>query len=184
MSRIKKNNAELKASRPTLEEVKFIPRIPLSILVENVRSVHNVGAIFRSADGFGAEKIFLTGYTAYPPREDLHKTALGAEKSVPWEYSPDPMETAKQLQARGITLAALEQTSDARSIYLTDWVFPLCLMVGNEVTGISDELVKLADLAVEIPMQGIKQSLNVSVAAGVAGYEIARNYYRQKELQF
>ena len=84
--RIKRNNDELKADRPTIHEVKFIPRLPVSILVENIRSVHNVGSIFRSADGFGAEKIYLSGYTAYPPREDLHKTALGAEDAVPWEY--------------------------------------------------------------------------------------------------
>jgi len=184
LNRSKRNNAELKASRPTLEEVKLIPRIPLSILAENIRSVHNVGAIFRSADGFGAEKIFLTGYTAYPPREDLHKTALGAEKSVPWEYSSDPLEVAERLKTRGVTLAALEQTDDALSIYRISWQFPLCLIVGNEVTGISDELINLADLAVEIPMQGIKQSLNVSVATGVAGYEISRNYYQQKKLPF
>lgn len=81
LSRIKRTNDELKADRPTLGEVKQIPRLPISILVENVRSVHNVGSIFRSADGFGAEKIYLTGYTAYPSREDLHKTALGGRRS-------------------------------------------------------------------------------------------------------
>ena len=86
MSRVKRCNDELKANRPTFSEVKFIPRLPISILVENVRSVHNVGSIFRSADGFGAEKIYLTGYTAYPPRADLSKTALGAENSVLWEH--------------------------------------------------------------------------------------------------
>jgi len=84
--RIKRNNDEPKADRPTINEVKFIPRLPISILVENVRSVHNVGSIFRSADGFGADKIYLSGYTAHPPREDLHKTALGSEDAVPWEY--------------------------------------------------------------------------------------------------
>ena len=84
--RIKRSNDELKATRPTIKEIEFIPRLPISILVENVRSVHNVGSIFRSADGFGAEKIYLSGYTAYPPREDLRKTALGSEDAVPWEY--------------------------------------------------------------------------------------------------
>ena len=90
MKRIKRCNDELKADRPTVEEVKFIPRLPISILVENVRSVHNVGSIFRSADGFGAEKIYLTGYTAYPPRKDLHKTALGSENTVPWQFEKLP----------------------------------------------------------------------------------------------
>ena len=95
MDRIKRCNDELKADRPTIGEVEFIPRFPISILVENVRSVHNVGSIFRSADGFGAEKIYLTGYTAHPPREDLHKTALGAEDAVPWEYVEDPISAAE-----------------------------------------------------------------------------------------
>ena len=96
--RVKRTNDELKADRPTLEEVSFISRLPISILVENVRSVHNVGSIFRSADGFGASKIYLTGYTAYPPRDDLNKTALGAEESVPWEYHEDTIEIAKKIK--------------------------------------------------------------------------------------
>ena len=95
--RIKRSNDELKADRPTISEVKFIPRLPISILVENVRSVHNVGSIFRSADGFGADKIYLSGYTAHPPREDLHKTALGSEDAVPWEYFNNPIDAAKAI---------------------------------------------------------------------------------------
>ena len=94
-AKIKRTNDELKASRPTEEEVTKIPRLPISILVENVRSVHNVGSIFRSADGFGANKIYLTGYTACPPREDISKTALGADKVVPWEHYKNPIEAAK-----------------------------------------------------------------------------------------
>ena len=100
--KIKRTNDELKACRPTLEEVSFIPKLPISILVENVRSVHNVGSIFRSADGFGAEKIYLTGYTAYPPRDDLHKTALGAEDSVDWEYHEDTLIIARKIKSEGI----------------------------------------------------------------------------------
>ena len=110
MKRIKRCNDELKASRPTENEVKFIPRLPISILVENIRSVHNVGSIFRSADGFGSEKIYLSGYTAYPPRQDLYKTALGAEDVVPWEYFEEPLEAAKIVKNNGIKLIAIEQT--------------------------------------------------------------------------
>ena len=95
-AKIKRTNDELKASRPTEEEVTKIPRLPISILVENVRSVHNVGSIFRSADGFGASKIYLTGYTACPPREDISKTALGADKVVPWEHYKNPIEAEKK----------------------------------------------------------------------------------------
>ena len=177
LSRIKRTNDELKADRPTLGEVKQIPRLPISILVENVRSVYNVGSIFRSADGFGAEKIYLTGYTAYPPREDLHKTALGAEEAVPWEHFENPLNAAKAIKAQGIKLILLEQTTSSVDIYsISESEFPLCFIVGNEVTGVSEDLSTMADFHVEIPMRGVKQSLNVSVSTGVAGYEFSRIY--------
>jgi len=179
MARIKRCNDELKAVRPTPNEVKFIPRLPISILVENIRSVHNVGSVFRSADGFGADKIYLTGYTAHPPREDLHKTALGAEDAVPWEYIENPTNAAESIKNQGITLVLVEHTHDSKSIYKIDFQFPICFIVGNEVTGVSEELSRLADIHVELPMRGIKQSLNVSVAVGVAGYEFARNYVQE-----
>jgi len=174
--RIKRTNDELKSTRPILDEVKHIPRVPISILVENVRSVHNVGSIFRSADGFGASKIFLTGYTAYPPREDLSKTALGAEKAVPWEFIKDPIDAAKKIKKQRIKLVLLEQTIKSELIYNVKWEFPLCFIVGNEVSGVSEELCSLADIHAELPMRGIKQSLNVSVATGVIGYELLRYY--------
>ena len=176
MDRIKRCNDELKADRPTLKEVEFIPRLPISILVENVRSVYNVGSIFRSADGFSAEKIYLTGYTAYPPRKDLHKTALGSEDVVPWKYYKNPLDAAENIKKQDIPLVLIEQTLDSLSIYAMDFQFPICFMVGNEVTGVSEELSQLADMHVEIPMRGIKQSLNVAVAVGVVGYELSRHY--------
>ena len=178
--RIKRNNDELKADRPTINEVKFIPRLPVSILVENIRSVHNVGSIFRSADGFGAEKIYLSGYTAHPPREDLHKTALGAEDAVPWEYFKNPLDAATVIKKQGIPLILIEQTKQSKPIYEIDWKFPVCFIVGNEVSGVSEELSAMADIHVELPMRGVKQSLNVSVATGVVGYEFSR-YYSQYE---
>ena len=178
MKRIKRCNDELKAVRPTIKEVQFIPRLPISILVENVRSVHNVGSIFRSADGFGAEKIYLTGYTAYPPRDDLHKTALGAENVVPWEYIKEPLQAVESIKKQGMDLVLVEQTNLSQSIYDMDYQFPICFLVGNEVQGVSEELSKLADIHVELPMCGLKQSLNVSVAVGVVGYELSR-YYTQ-----
>ncbi|MDP6570472.1 MAG: RNA methyltransferase [Candidatus Marinimicrobia bacterium] len=176
MAEIKRPNDELKAARPTLKEIEFIPRLPISILVENVRSVHNVGSIFRSADGFGAEKIYLTGYTAYPPREDLHKTALGSEDAVPWEYVEESIDAAKKIKAAGINLILIEQTRTSIPLYEIKHDFPVCFIVGNEVTGVSEELSKLADVHAELPMRGIKQSLNVSVAAGVVGYELSRAF--------
>ena len=178
---LKRTNDELKAVRPTIEEVSFIPRLPISILVENVRSVHNVGSIFRSADGFGAEKIYLTGFTAYPPREDLHKTALGAEDSVPWEYHKDTISIAKKIKSEGIKLILVEQTHSSKSIYKSNYSFPVCFIVGNEVDGVSEELAKITDTHIELPMRGVKQSLNVSVATGIVGYELARAYIQKKE---
>ena len=183
MGRIKRCNDELKADRPTINEVEFIPKLPISILVENVRSVHNVGSIFRSADGFGAEKIYLTGYTAHPPREDLHKTALGAEDVVPWEYIENPIEAAEKIKNLNIPLILVEQTHESKSIYDIDFQFPICFIVGNEVTGVSEELSNLADSHIEIPMHGIKQSLNVSVAVGVVGYEFSRHYNQHVQSQ-
>ena len=174
--RIKRTNDELKADRPTLDEVKGIPRLPISILVENVRSVHNVGSIFRSADGFGAEMIYLTGYTAFPPRQDLSKTALGAEKAVPWKHFEHSIDAAKHVLSKGISLVLLEQTKTSKSIYDINWSFPVCFIVGNEASGVSEELSKIATVHAEIPMRGVKQSLNVSVATGVAGYEFSKIY--------
>ena len=173
---IKRTNDELKADRPTLSEVENIPRLPISILVEDVRSVHNVGSIFRSADGFGAKMIYLTGYTACPPRKDLSKTALGAENAVPWKHFNNSVDAAKHIVNSGITLILLEQTNKSKSIYDIKWSFPICFIVGNEVKGVSEELSSLAQLHAEIPMRGVKQSLNVSVATGIAGYEFSKVY--------
>ena len=181
--RIKRTNDEIKADRPTLDEVSFIPKIPISFFLENIRSAHNVGSIFRTADGMGAEQVFLSGYTCKPPRKDLSKTALGAEISVKWEHSEDPISLAKKIKNNNINLVLLEHTKFSKSIYEFDWKFPSCIILGNEVSGVSEELTSLCDHHVEIPMQGVKQSLNVSVAAGIIGYEILRYYnmYRQIE---
>jgi len=175
----KRKNDELKAVRPTLKEVMGIPRSPISFLVENIRSVHNVGAIFRTADGIGAEKLYLAGYTAYPPRQDLKKVSLGAEESVPWEHFENPMDAVKIIKSKGISIIALEQTRFSKSIYDFNWKFPICIILGNEVKGVSEDLLNVSDDCFEIPMKGIKQSLNVSVAAGVVGYEIARVCHNQ-----
>ena len=176
IDRIKRNNDELKADRPTVEEIKSIPRLPISILVENVRSVHNVGSIFRTADGFGAEMIYLTGYTACPPRKDLSKTALGAEEVVPWQHFDNPIDAAKSIIKSGISLVLIEQTKISKSIYDISWKFPLCFIIGNEVDGVSEELSSMCQIHAEIPMRGIKQSLNVSVATGIVGYEFSKIY--------
>ncbi|MBN1543066.1 RNA methyltransferase [candidate division KSB1 bacterium] len=151
-------------------------RIPLIALLDDVRSLHNVGSIFRTADGVGVEKLFLCGITGIPPRPEIRKTSLGAEESVAWDYNKEAMEAVHHLRGRGYQIVALEQTTGSIDYRRADYVFPLCLIVGHEFHGVADELIAVCDLSIDIPMRGIKQSLNVSVAFGVAVYEIASQY--------
>lgn len=150
-------------------------RIPLYALANNIRSLYNVGSIFRTSDAVGITRLILTGYTPSPPRKEIEKTALGATASVPWEYVRDPVEAITGLRASGVKIFCLEQTDQSvpyTSLHLTD--FPLCLVIGNELSGVSAEVLRACDGAVEIPMQGIKHSLNVAVAYGVAAFELLR----------
>ncbi len=146
----------------------------MRVLLDNVRSLYNVGSIFRTSDAAGVEKIYLCGITGKPPRAEIHKAALGAEKSVPWEYFENPAGIVQQLKRDGFKIVVLEHTDQPRLYHEVNYEFPICLVVGHEITGVSDEVVALADLAIEIPMFGIKQSLNVAVAYGIAVYEIIK----------
>lgn len=145
------------------------------VLAHNIRSLHNVGAIFRTSDGAGVSKLYLTGYSGVPPRQEIAKTALGAEVALPWEYHPDPVELMKELQAQGVQLLALEITQDSRSIFEFEPTYPCCLVIGNEVEGVEPELLELCDAVLYIPMRGVKNSLNVSVAFGVGIYKLTNN---------
>ena len=172
--RLKRTNDELKADRPTIDEIKLINKAPIYIMLENIRSVHNVGSIFRTADGFGVSKIFLTGYTACPPRDDLSKTALGADKVVSWEHFDNPLDAIKILKRDNIHPIAIEQTINSKCIYEYEFDFPSCFILGNEVNGISEDVLDCVSNHVEITMKGIKQSFNVSVAAGIVCSELTR----------
>ena len=174
IERIKRTNDELKADRPTIDEIEFIKKAPIYIMLEDIRSVYNVGSVFRTADGLGASKIYLAGYTACPPRNDLSKTALGADRIVPWIHFQDSLDALSDLEKNNITPIVVEQTINSTSLYEFDFEFPICFILGNEVNGVSERLLKRVDIHLEIPMKGIKQSLNVSVAAGIVGFEIAR----------
>lgn len=156
----------------SLDAIKQRPRRPISVLLDNVRSLYNVGSIFRTSDAAGVSKLYLCGITGKPPRAEIHKAALGAEKSVPWEYFENPVEIIQKLKNEGWHIIILEHTDQPRLYHKANYEFPLCLVVGHEITGVSDEVIELADLAIEIPMFGIKQSLNVAVAYGIAIYEI------------
>lgn len=142
------------------------------LILPNIRSGHNVGAMFRTADGAGVKKLYLTGYTPCPPHTQVDKVSLGAEKWVKWEYFKQTGRLLKQLQKEGYNIVALEQTPKSQNIFKWTPKFPLALVVGNEKTGVSKALLKYCHQSVEIPMRGKKNSLNVSIAAGVAMYRI------------
>ncbi len=145
------------------------------IVLPNIRSCHNVGAVFRTADGAGVDKIYLTGYTPDPSHPKMAKVSLGAEKSVPWEKHYQTARVLKQLKAEGYKIVALEKTSKSVNMYSWKPDFPLALIVGNEVTGVTPNILKYCDEIIHLPMNGIKESLNVSIASGIAIYYIANN---------
>lgn len=151
----------------------------LIIVLHNVRSMHNVGAAFRNADAFGIKKIILSGFTPVPPRPEISKTAIGAEKHVAWKQSENANKTVASLKNRGYCVIGLEQTEKSR--LLTDYKpatgEKICLIFGNEVTGLDDEVLPLIDTFLEIPQYGHKHSLNVSVTVGVALYAFLQKYW-------
>ena len=162
--------------RISIEEFKAIEKIPVCILLDNVRSLHNVGSVFRSADSFCIEKIFLTGITGTPPHREIQKTALGATESVHWEYAESGESVIQKLQAAGYQIVIVEQTTT--SIALQQFEpkpdAHYCLVFGNEVEGVSNEIIRHADLGIEIPQAGTKHSLNISVCAGIVLWEVFR----------
>ncbi len=161
--------------RPSPAAVSALPKHPISVVLDNVRSLYNVGSIFRTSDAALIEKLYLTGITGTPDNRGLHKTALGAQDTVAWAYEKDPVAVAHRLREAGYTLAVLEITdTPTRTTAVKSDHFPLCLVVGNELSGVRDDLVHLADLALEIPQYGAKQSLNVAVAYGIAVFDLVR----------
>lgn len=153
-----------------------IETLPVAFLLENVRSLYNVGSFFRTADAAGLQKIYLCGLTGYPPKRGITKTALGAENSVAWEHSWDPTLIVERLRMQDYELVAVETSIHAVDLF--DWAprFPLCVVFGHETDGISAELAALCDVHVRIPMLGVKHSLNVSSAGAVVTYELLRKY--------
>jgi 23S rRNA (guanosine2251-2'-O)-methyltransferase len=154
-------------------------RMPAYALLDNVRSVWNVGSMFRTADAVALGGLYLAGMTATPPRPDMEKTALGATRSVPWDYWADPAAAVRHLQAAGTLVVALEQVPGARDWRTFAYRFPVCFVVGHEVRGVSEDVLGLADAIVEIPMAGAKDSLNVAVSFGVLAFEIRRHWERR-----
>jgi len=168
---------QISENRSTLETLHLVNKLPVYALLDSIRSNYNVGSIFRTSDGAMIEKLYLCGYTPHPPKKEILKTALGAIDSVSWEYAPNPEEVILKLKDQGVKICALELTESSVEYYkLEEPLFPLCLVVGNEITGVSQKLLDLCDLSIEIPQYGIKQSLNVAVAYGIAIFELRKSF--------
>ena len=171
----KLTHEEVGKKRITLDETKKIKRHPVYALADNIRSIYNVGSIFRTSDAALIEKLYLTGYTPYPPRPEIEKVALGSTEAVPWEYIKSPLDAVKKIKEEGIKIVPLEITQNSRDYTeIEASEFPLCLILGNELTGVSNDIIELSDFSIEIPQYGFKHSINVSVAYGIAVMELVR----------
>ena len=171
----KLTHEEVGKKRITLDETKKIKRHPVYALADNIRSIYNVGSIFRTSDAALIEKLYLTGYTPYPPRPEIEKVALGSTEAVPWEYIKNPLDAVKKIKEEGIKIVPLEITQNSRDFTeIEASEFPLCLILGNELTGVSNDIIELSDFSIEIPQYGFKHSINVSVAYGIAVMELVR----------
>lgn len=171
----KLSHAELVSRRLSADDVHRAPRPPVYALLDNVRSMYNVGSVFRTSDGARIAGLYLTGFTPHPPRKEISKTALGATETVPWWYYREPGAAIKELRDKQIRLCVVEHTD--RSVPYTQVLpqeFPICFIFGNELTGVSPVFLDAADMAIEIPMFGAKQSLNVAVAYGIVIFEMIR----------
>jgi 23S rRNA (guanosine2251-2'-O)-methyltransferase len=168
----KLENSEL--SRPSELEFKELTKTPLVVVLDNIRSCHNIGSVFRTSDALLIEKICLCGITSTPPDKEIRKTALGSENTVAWEYYPETIEAVSTLKAQGYLVIAVEQVEE--SISLSDYLPPangkLALVFGNEVKGVQQEVVDLCDGAIEIPQFGTKHSFNISVSVGIVLWDL------------
>src|SRR5688572_3413837 len=162
--------------RISIDQFKVVDKLPVCIVLDNIRSLHNVGSAFRTADAFRIEKIFLTGITGTPPHREIQKTALGATESVPWEYGEQPSVVVSKLKSEGYSIVIVEQTSESIPLQKFDpqGAQKYCLVFGNEINGVSDAVITFGDVALEIPQEGTKHSLNISVCLGIVVWEIFR----------
>ncbi|QTD36277.1 RNA methyltransferase [Polaribacter batillariae] len=168
----KLKNNEL--NRITVDEFKSVKKTPLIVVLDNVRSLNNIGSVFRTSDAFLIEKIYLCGISATPPNKDIHKTALGATESVDWEYAKDTLELVKKLKAESVKVLSIEQAEN--STKLNDFQpkkgEKYAIVMGNEVKGVQQEVVNASNLCIEIPQLGTKHSLNISVTTGVVLWDL------------
>lgn len=170
-------NSELE--RKSIDDFKAAEKTPLILILDDIRSLHNIGSVFRTADAFLIEKIYLCGITATPPNKEIHKTALGATETVAWEYSKDVLSVINDLQKENVAVWAVEQVEN--SILLHDFEpeagKKLALVFGNEVKGVSQQAIEICNGTIEIPQLGTKHSLNISVSAGIVVWDIFKKNY-------
>jgi tRNA G18 (ribose-2'-O)-methylase SpoU len=185
----KLSHDEIAINRSTLDTIHKVEKLPVYVILDSIRSNYNVGSIFRTSDGAMIEKLYLCGYTPHPPslnveggKKEILKTALGSTESVNWEYAKNAKDIIKKLKEKGINIFALELTDSSIPYYYLDSLnFPIGLIIGNEITGVSQELIDMCDGSLEIPQYGIKQSLNVAVAYGIAIFELRKNFDLSKK---
>jgi tRNA G18 (ribose-2'-O)-methylase SpoU len=171
----KLSHDEISENRSTIDSLDTVKKLPVYVILNSIRSSYNVGSIFRTSDGAMIEKLYLCGYTPHPPKKEVLKTALGAQNSVEWEYVKDPKDVILELKQKGVKIGALELTENSIPHYnMNPGYFPVALLIGNEIKGVSQELLDLCDFCLEIPQYGIKQSLNVAVAYGISIFELRR----------
>jgi len=173
----KLKNSELE--RKTEEQYKITPKIPITVVLDNVRSLNNIGSVFRTSDAFFIEQIFLCGISGTPPHNDIRKTAIGAEKTVNWQYFQDTRTAVYELKKNNYSIISIEQTQN--SIPLNEFKIDItkkhCLIFGNEVKGVQQFVVDVSDFCIEIPQSGTKHSLNVSVCAGIVIWEFYKEFF-------
>ncbi|TDE47118.1 TrmH family RNA methyltransferase [Flavobacterium rhamnosiphilum] len=172
----KLENSEL--DRKSIEAFKQSEKTPLILVLDDIRSLHNIGSVFRTADAFLIEKIYLCGITAIPPNKEIHKTALGATETVAWEHNENVLDVIEKLKKENTTTLAIEQVESA--VFLQDFKIEkgrkYALVFGNEVHGVSQEAVALCDGCIEIPQLGTKHSLNISVSAGIVVWDLFKQF--------
>lgn len=175
-----KKKSIIELNRVSCNEFKSVPKIPLVVILDNVRSLNNIGSIFRTADAFVIESIYLCGITACPPSIEIHKTALGAEESVEWHYFENVCEAIDHLRCKGYKICAIEQVKG--SISLPQFVINSCekyaVILGNEVKGVKQEAVDMSDYCIELPQYGTKHSLNVSITAGIVMWDFFKALHK------
>lgn len=156
-------------NRVSVDEFKQVDKLPVVVVMDNVRSMHNVGSIFRTSDGFAVQQLCLCGITGQPPHREIEKTALGATQSIDWQYYPTTVEAVAALRADGYQIIAIEQAENSTMLHTfnPDPAQKYALVFGNEVNGVADEVMQLADTCIEIPQFGTKHSFNIVVSAGI-----------------